>query len=409
MTAVAPKARIKPLDLLRGVAILLVLGNHLESPDKISHHTPTAFIGLHTLGWVGVDLFFVLSGFLVAGLLFKGVVATGTTDVRRFLIRRAFKILPPYYVTLLVAYPLFILTHPRGPVHSWYLSDLLFLQSYIPNVLLSLWSISVEEHFYWLLAAITFIHLYRSKKRGEVPTFSFIPALFGGVAVYCLTMRCWRGLANPVYEFSYHMSPTHLRIDSLLCGVTLAYFSYFRPDVFKKLSARPGWLMFVGTVAILAVTVHPREMIWVTNIGLTITMLGSAAVLLGALQMPNVPRVLSPLSAIGFYSYTIYLFHLFAKILAQTLINRDLSAAHWWSYTFAYVAFGIAMGVIVSKLVEIPALRLRDRLFPDAMPVQNQASIADESAPLDQPEFADEISEHPLPATGYSESSPPAL
>ena len=86
--------------MLRGLAILLVLCAH-----EVLWHVHAGWISpvakaLQTGGWTGVDLFFVLSGFLIGGLLFKEIRRDGTLDVRRFLVRRAFKIWPVYFIFL---------------------------------------------------------------------------------------------------------------------------------------------------------------------------------------------------------------------------------------------------------------------------------------------------------------------
>src|SRR5215469_6695095 len=82
--------RIPQLDILRAIAVLLVIGNHVTwSPVLVR------------FGWTGVDLFFCLSGFLVSGLLFRDYRRYGTLHWKRFLIRRGFKIYPGYYALLL--------------------------------------------------------------------------------------------------------------------------------------------------------------------------------------------------------------------------------------------------------------------------------------------------------------------
>src|SRR4051794_29454248 len=90
-----PKPRNMNLDVLRGVAILLVLGRHFD------------YFPLWTrVGWAGVDLFFVLSGFLISGLLFEEWKRTGSINIKRFYIRRALKLYPAFYALLLVTIPL---------------------------------------------------------------------------------------------------------------------------------------------------------------------------------------------------------------------------------------------------------------------------------------------------------------
>jgi peptidoglycan/LPS O-acetylase OafA/YrhL len=101
--ATSTPSRVLQLDVLRGAAILLVLGAHAPSvaPGWSGKLRPLdAFI--HRFGWTGVDLFFVLSGFLIGGLLFAELKKYGRLDVRRFLIRRALRIWPPYYILLIV-------------------------------------------------------------------------------------------------------------------------------------------------------------------------------------------------------------------------------------------------------------------------------------------------------------------
>ena len=82
--------RSKQLDLLRGIAILLVIGNHAAlRPQDAGIFTPFA-IWWRRFGWTGVDLFFVLSGFLIGGLLMRELQSRDSLDVKRFLVRRWF-------------------------------------------------------------------------------------------------------------------------------------------------------------------------------------------------------------------------------------------------------------------------------------------------------------------------------
>lgn len=80
------------LDILRFIACSLVIFNHVQGPENLNIFIQTLKKG----GWIGVDLFFVLSGFLIASLLFKEHKASGSIDLKRFLIRRGFKIYPAF-------------------------------------------------------------------------------------------------------------------------------------------------------------------------------------------------------------------------------------------------------------------------------------------------------------------------
>ena len=83
--------RLKEIDFLRGIAIILVIFRHKEISKLMQN-----------MGWIGVDLFFVLSGFLVSGLLFKEYLKYGNINAKLFLIRRGFKIYPIFYLTYIL-------------------------------------------------------------------------------------------------------------------------------------------------------------------------------------------------------------------------------------------------------------------------------------------------------------------
>src|SRR5207249_5312800 len=124
--------RSSTLDIMRAVAIALVLGRHMEVCSKDTN------AGLHYLtalwnrgGWIGVDLFFVLSGFLVSGLLFREHEKYHELHIGHFLIRRGLKIYPPFW--LLIGFTVFLVKLryqqlPLGALASALASELLFVQ-----------------------------------------------------------------------------------------------------------------------------------------------------------------------------------------------------------------------------------------------------------------------------------------
>src|SRR5689334_22577354 len=164
--------RLVVLDGLRGIAILLVLGRH-------------AGPGLRPLwefGWMGVDLFFVLSGFLVSGLLFHEYRRYGRIRPLWFLGRRGFKIYPAFYFLLLVTW----FWIGRGFPLRFFLYEALFVQNYFGYIWDQTWSLAVEEHFYLGLTLMMWA-LARFQK-GTDP-FRGLPWITAAILAFVLALR----------------------------------------------------------------------------------------------------------------------------------------------------------------------------------------------------------------------------
>ena len=143
------KNRLRELDFLRGIAIILVLLRHQALFEFTSE-----------MGWIGVDLFFVLSGFLVSGLLFREYIKFGNIKPMRFLIRRGYKIYPIYYLSVFIYLTPYLL---NGNFPLWkLLHESIFIQNYTKGlgyINPASWSIAVEEHFYLSFVLILWISL----------------------------------------------------------------------------------------------------------------------------------------------------------------------------------------------------------------------------------------------------------
>jgi peptidoglycan/LPS O-acetylase OafA/YrhL len=143
--------RIKQLDLFRAAAILLVIVYHYGPPmPRLPLGAERLFAPVFHRGWMGVDLFFVISGFLIAGLLFTEFKSRGEIDVKRFFVRRGLKIYPAFYV-LLFATVVVGWTLGRPFSRAGFLCELVFFQNYGPGLWVHTWSLGVEEQFYLTL------------------------------------------------------------------------------------------------------------------------------------------------------------------------------------------------------------------------------------------------------------------
>lgn len=361
--------RLAALDALRGFAVLLVLARHMPLPRGLS---PWLDVPLRTLergGWIGVDLFFVLSGFLVSGLLFREWSRHGELRAGRFLIRRGFKIYPAFYVMLTVVL-IWGAASGRWPGTSNVLSEVFFIQSYRAGFLPHTWSLAVEEHFYLLLPLLLF--LVRGTK--ERP-FAALPALFAGVAIGCLALRVG-GSWGQTHVTRESFVPTHLRIDSLFFGVLIAWLMHFRSAQIGPFVMRWRWWMLVAALALTAPAfVFDLIPTWyLFTFGFTALYLAGGLLLLLALHHP-VRR--GALAWIGLYSYSIYLWHIpVNRMFLPFLLPRNVDPLQLLA---AYFLASVAVGVLAAWIVEMPFLRLRDRWFPSG----SEAARPERRPPLD--------------------------
>lgn len=333
------RERNKAIDVLRAVAVILVLGRHARFP------TTTITDIWHRGGWIGVDLFFVLSGFLVSGLLFREFQKTGSIRWTAFVARRGFKIYPAFWCLLIFT---LCFNHFAGAAaFEWKrtLSELFFMQNYGTAMWGHTWSLAVEEHFY-LLLPILLAASARDHFRG-------LPWVIGVTAVCLLALRCLGG----EYNVQQSVFATHLRLDSLLFGVLLAYGYYFHRAVFDKIASYRWLLCLVGIAWLAPAFIWPlEETRGIYTFGFTGFYLGSGAILMAAIGGVRDCRLTRYLAAIGTFSYSIYLWH--------AAVGSWLFPATTWEHCILYFVASILIGVGLSKLIEMPLLRARDALIP---------------------------------------------
>ncbi len=353
--------RVLQLDLIRFAAIMLVLGDHMlpcppETNATIHWITKIWARG----GWSGVDLFFVLSGFLVSGLIFKEYKRSGNFAAGRFLIRRGFKIYPSFWLLIAATWAY---TSFRGLEFSQdgVLGELLFIQNYYDHLWNQTWSLAVEEHFYLFLALLCFLVVRLSKKE----PFALIPSLFLCFAIACFAMRFYITL-NFQFRFYDYYSPSHLRFDSLFCGVAIAYLWHFK-DLANNSRLVNGrkWIFALGVLLFVPFFVFEMPVTpWLLSLGLIGGYLGSGCILLALMQSDVGNGIFVQYAArIGKYSYSIYLWHM--AVLRWLVPEASVDPqTNWYLYSAVYLFFSILGGIVLSKTVEYPMLKLRDWLFP---------------------------------------------
>jgi peptidoglycan/LPS O-acetylase OafA/YrhL len=309
--------RLPVLDGLRGLAILMVMVTHFCT-FGVRPFLDLMLAKAAALGWCGVDLFFVLSGYLITGILYdsKG----GVSYLRTFYARRVLRIFPLYYGFLFVLFlivPLFLYHRPEldhamrdGQVWFWtYASNILFATRVweAKDVLHigHLWSLAVEEQFYVLWP---FLVLLLSRRR--------LMWLCGGAMVLGVMLRYGMLSLHARPEAVYVLLPT--RMDGLAVGAAIALASR-GPDGLQPWRRPARTTLALAGMGFLGVAIQQRGF---DNFGLPMQTFGYSflALLLGAILVISLltqPRLLadSRLVFLGRYSYAIYVFHPLCLIL----------------------------------------------------------------------------------------------
>jgi peptidoglycan/LPS O-acetylase OafA/YrhL len=358
--------RDKRLDILRFVAVALVLSWHTQFPSLI-----------WSRGWTGVDLFFVLSGFLISGLLYTEYKSTSSINFKRFFVRRGLKIYPAFYVLIAVtgiACAIGWTGIPSGARN--YLREVVFLQNYGPGLWDHTWSLAVEEHFYIGLALLLMLMVKLSPRVAN--PFRKIPVICASLGVGCLVLRGvtlwlypnahWR-IPHPVY------SMTHTRMDSLFFGVFIGYLYHFEPEVIRELFRSRGARVAIGVLSISLVLIGSTltSRFYELTFGFTGLYLGFGGLLVLSLELHDVLKgrvarcvewLGSGCAYVGGHSYSIYLWHLpFLTFVPYILMRFHVKLPEFVRGPFYFVGCCV-LGMVLARLIEFPVLEFRDRFFP---------------------------------------------
>lgn len=354
--------RMTGLDFLRGIAILAVIGYHFHPVETGIRLISIIQYPLTHYGLEGVNLFFTLSGFLVGGLLLRQYANTGSIEVRRFIIRRAFKIWPAYYV--LIAFHLIAGRHPAA---TFLVQNLTHLQNYLGTSITQTWSLAVEEHFYLFLPLMLLLFAHWRMRA---------PAILTVLGLLCLAVLGARSMA--VYRGELHAASvyTQYRMDSLLAGVMLAVLYWMMPATYQRLARQKALLVSLIAMLVLWLAfAQPHE--WLDkSVGYTIQGFGFVALLVVMLESRGtLTRTWGgrAVSWIGVHSYGIYLWHSIALAPVALFVSKATTygVPPWvtWGVALAMqMTISLGVGYIATRAIEFPFLRLRDALFPDSTP-----------------------------------------
>lgn len=353
------------LDLLRSLAILWVLLFHSVFVGGVGPN----FDPLARFGWVGVDLFFVLSGFLIGAPLLRrlqqGAAGQGA-GLAEFYWRRAWRILPAYVVVLAIYQGLPVFREAPGLEPAWKYLSFTFnlLVDYAHNQAFShAWSLCVEEHFYLVFPLLAWALAGRVRAWQLLALLALL--VFGGVALRAAIWLHFDALRpdTPWFiEALYY--PTWSRLDGLLAGVGLALLQVHRPRLWAWGQQRAQWLLILGLAllglawwlfrqrtGLLANTAGWPVLAWAW--GLIVWAATSPQTGLGRWRLPGVAWLAA-------MSYSLYLSHKLALHAVETWLLPhlpDQGALQFAGYALAI----LATGAVLHYAVERPGLRWRDR------------------------------------------------
>jgi peptidoglycan/LPS O-acetylase OafA/YrhL len=365
------KNRFPALDGIRALAVTLVFLHHFGGGSH-GGHILNVLNSIRQRGWMGVDLFFVLSGFLITGILYD--TRDDTHFFKRFYVRRSLRIFPVFYLASTVLLALTPLLH-----YQWRAGHLLFLV-YMGNFLGNhnfayytiesanhptfnatighFWSLCVEEQFYLLWP----IAVWSLRDRVKLLWMA------GGISMLALVLRCamyWA--AGPVQAETWIVRTLPFRMDTLLIGGILALvLRGANADRWQRL-CRPIFLLFSVLTLGIFVLSPAYDSPWLMTVGFSCIALACAG-LIGMTLRAGSPAFKifyrKPLRILGKYSYGFYIFHtiyIWAWIQFLILLSHHIHSLVMAGVVELSSAFFVTF--LVSKLsydlCEVKILRLK--------------------------------------------------
>jgi peptidoglycan/LPS O-acetylase OafA/YrhL len=355
-------SRLPGLDLLRAIAIVWVMLFH----SYIVGGLGPDFAWLSRYGWAGVDIFFVLSGFLIGTQVLRPLQRGEPLSFGGFYTRRAWRILPVFAVVLAV-YVCFPTWREAPGLQPWWqfaTFTVNLLIDYRSNQAFShAWSLCVEEHFYLVFPLLA----WWLTRRPSMAKFIIVCA---AVVVSGIVLRTGVWLhdtaidppRNWFIEDIYY--PTWTRLDGLLAGVMLAALRVFRPDTWTRWQARSNAFLLAGVaVSCMAFWLfRDRTGLLANALGWPLMSFGfGMLVFAGADRQSLIGRRCVPGAEwIAAISYSLYLSHKLAFHAVQANLGATLQGHRL--LTFAVYALAVPLlGATLYYLVERPFLRLRER------------------------------------------------
>ncbi|TGM85495.1 acyltransferase family protein [Leptospira licerasiae] len=389
-------SEIPALNGLRALSIILVIFYHFwhyaNGNYWLNYEHPLIKIFFRNFR-TGVDLFFILSGYLIYSGLLQEKKKTDTLNLKIFYLKRTLRIMPAYYICLIFTYfhSKSILSFyksatdpsPKGIEeiqrltsmisHSW--GDFFYVSNYFNERLFIFgWSLSIEEQFYLVIPGLCLLLFFKMSdkiRRISLLGLFFIPLIFR--IIYMLF-----GLKEDVILFH-----TETRFDTLICGMLIAELVFWKPDFFKSENSKFVYLLGLGAVLFLSLAYLTERVGWGLVFNFTGFHLGYSSLFILALWKGGIINrffslpIFRPFSRI---SYTMYLWHtpctaIALGIIFGTKIPKSLNWEQFWIYGAFAVIVSFIICIPIFYITERPFLALRDYLVKRMKKKKNETMV----------------------------------
>jgi peptidoglycan/LPS O-acetylase OafA/YrhL len=359
------------LDILRSIAVWNVLLMHLVIVLNAAKIIPIVWLPLPD----GVDLFFVLSGYLIGKIMFKSFVEEQNTNksLSRFIISRWFRTLPNYYFLTFVVFGLTVLTtrHFFTPIYN-----LTFTQNLSPkifNFYAETWSLCVEEWYYILIPLLIYITTYANKIK--LNNFHFLSIVFLIIFVSPIIRHFYAHefvYINAQSFFDYRMI-TFIRLDAIAYGTLAAYIAHIYVRFWttnKNILFNIGFLILASnTIALFFIlnnfTTAPHG--YITNFNFILNSIGILFMLpkIETIQIKH-PLLIRLFTTTSIISYSMYLLQMTIILhigIVIFLAIASITTFNVFCFIFVYIFSVYVISYYNYRFIEYPFLKLRDKIL----------------------------------------------